>query len=134
MHGDESHQPLAIVIEDDPDSIAIYSTALKAAGFAVETVMTGDKALERLAAVEPALVVLDMHLPNVAGADIIRHIRSSPRLAETQVIIITGDQTLANDPAFQLKRVVQILVKPVSYRTLRDLAYLLNLSDRGVTL
>lgn len=123
-------KPLALVIEDDPDAAEIFSQAVLDAGFEVEVIMTGDEALKRLDTARPALVVLDMHLPNVAGTEILEHARSSAQLALTRFIIITGDLALANEPVFQQEDVVQILVKPVTYRRLRDLAQLLRVTER----
>ena len=54
--------PLALIVEDDPDAAAIFSEALKAAQFKVEIIATGDRALDRLSVTEPDMVVLDMHL------------------------------------------------------------------------
>lgn len=121
--------PLALVIEDDYDSTVIFDKALQAAGFDTEIAQSGDEGLERLKATAPAIVVLDLHLPGVAGTSILEKIQSDPRLAETRVIVITGDVVLADSPLLQKgATVVQILVKPVTYKRLRDLARLLKLS------
>lgn len=111
--------PFALVIEDDPDAAAIFSEALKAAGFEVEIIETGDKALERLKVTTPAMIVLDLHLPHVAGPEILRHVRADPRLAETQVIIATADPSMAESLHDQADLV---LLKPISFSQLRDLA------------
>jgi len=111
--------PFALVIEDDPDAAAIFSEALKAAGFEVEIIETGDKALERLNVTTPAMIVLDMHLPYVAGPEILRHVRADPQLAETQVIVATADPSMAESLHDQADLV---LLKPISFSQLRDLA------------
>ena len=120
-------KPLALIIEDDFDATVIFDEALQAAGFDTETIKTGDAAAKRLTEIVPAVVILDLHLPGVGGTTILDQIRSDPRLAETQVIIITGDSSLADDPKLQ-RAAVQILVKPITYSRLRDLARLLMLS------
>ena len=111
--------PFALVIEDDPDAAAIFSEALKAAEFEVEIIETGDKALERLNVTTPAMIVLDLHLPHVAGPEILRHVRADPRLAETQVIIATADPSMTEALHDQADLV---LLKPISFSQLRDLA------------
>ena len=112
-------KPLALIVEDDLDAVAIFSEALKAAEFEVEIVMSGDKALERLAVTTPTVVVLDMHLPHVAGPDILRHIRADARLSETQVIIATADPSMADTLH---EEATLVLLKPISFSQLRDLA------------
>ncbi len=79
-----AHQ--ALVIEDDHDLAAIFSQALLAAGFEVETVSTREAALTRLAAYVPQVVTLDLHLQHARGTDILHYIRSEPRLAQVNVI------------------------------------------------
>jgi DNA-binding response OmpR family regulator len=122
--------PPALIIEDDYDSSVIFEGALKAAGFDTEVIRSGDKALERLAAIMPELVVLDLHLPGVSGLSILEQIRNDAHLAGTQVIVITGDPVLADTSPLQ-KGAVQILVKPVTFTQLRDLARFLKLLKRS---
>jgi CheY-like chemotaxis protein len=112
-------KPLALIIEDDPDAAAIFSAALEAADFEIEIVSTGDKALERLTVTEAMVVVLDMHLPHVAGPDILRYIRADARLKELQVIIATADPSMVDTLQ---EEVTLVLLKPISFSQLRDLA------------
>jgi DNA-binding response OmpR family regulator len=111
--------PLALIIEDDPDAATIFSEALQAAGFETEIVRTGDKALKRLAVTTPDAVVLDLHLPHVSGTDILRQIRADARLAKTRIIIATADPRLAELLRGQADLV---FLKPISFSQLRDLA------------
>jgi CheY-like chemotaxis protein len=109
----------AMIVDDHGDSAVIFSEALKAAGFEIEIIQSGDTALERLAVTTPDVVVLDLCLPRVAGTDILQHIRSDLRLAKVHVIVVTADQVIA-DSARGLANLV--LVKPVSFVWLRSLA------------
>ncbi|MBU1879128.1 MAG: response regulator [Chloroflexi bacterium] len=110
----------ALVIEDQQDLAFMFSQALQAAGFQTEIIADGQVALARLAQ-EPApiLVVLDLHLPGVSGVTILQHIRATPRLAPTPVIIATADPRMAEPLDTQVDL---ILLKPISFRQLRDLA------------
>lgn len=84
-------QPLALIIEDDARLAEIFSVALVNYGFATEIILDGAVALARLAAIKPTVVVLDLHLPNVSGQEILRQIRADERLAKTPVVVITAD-------------------------------------------
>jgi len=111
--------PLALVIEDDNKLANIFSLSLQAARFEVDVVQDGQSAIARLEAVIPAVVVLDLHLPNVSGKDILRHIRADERLAETKVILATADARMAET----LRRESDlVLLKPISPNQMRDLA------------
>jgi len=122
-------QPLALVVEDDYDATVIFEEALNAAGFDTEVIESGDEAMKRLDEATPDLVILDLHLPKVAGTSILERLRSSAKLKDTHVIVVTGDTELA-DKLVQ-SNAFQILVKPVSFSQLRDLARLLRLSGKS---
>jgi len=115
---------LALIIEDEPYASEIFSKALQKAGFVTEAILDGDLALTRLASAIPAVVVLDLNLPSVSGGDILQAIRANPRLAKTHVIIATAGPHLLSD--YIRKHADLILVKPVSYNQLRELAIRLH--------
>ncbi|HIE39052.1 MAG TPA: response regulator [Anaerolineales bacterium] len=111
--------PIALIVEDERDLADIFAMALRSAGFEVETVQSGNAALARLDEIAPDLVVLDLHLPGVGGATILRHIREDARLAATRVIVATADDRTAELLQDQADLV---LIKPVSLNQLRDLS------------
>jgi CheY-like chemotaxis protein len=113
------NKPLALIIEDDDDLSEIFSMSLRGGGFETEIVRDGLVALERLAGVPPAVVVLDLHLPHITGATIMNHIRADGRFAKTAVIVTTADARLADD---MRSKADLVLLKPVSVDQLRDLA------------
>jgi DNA-binding response OmpR family regulator len=125
------NHPLAFIIEDDADIAFLYAEALRAAGFAPEIIRDGSAALARLAKTAPALVVLDMHLPFVTGAEVLRQMRADRRLDGARVILTTGDAQMAE----ALRNDVDlVLVKPVSEAQLRELAARLrpgSIKDEG---
>ena len=118
--------PLALVVEDDNKQARIFAQALDIAQFETEIVKDGKMALERLAEVIPALVVLDMHLPHVTGDHILKEIRADERLSKTRVILATADPLMA-DMARDDSDLV--LLKPISFSQLRDLAKRLRPPD-----
>lgn len=112
--------PLALVVEDDIDLASIFAEALAAAEFETEVIHDGQKALDRLKEVSPALILLDMHLPHVQGDDILHSIRKDARLEETRVVIATADAGAAQSQTGSLADTV--LIKPVRFAQLRHLA------------
>ena len=109
----------ALIIEDNIDAATIFSEALEAARFDTEVIQSGDVALARLAATRPDVVVLDLNLPRVSGAEILRQIRADARLAQTCVIVATAHPRMAEGVRDEADLV---LIKPVSFTQLRDLA------------
>jgi CheY-like chemotaxis protein len=123
MRGEGMGRSLALIVEDDEDTAALFAEALAEAGYEAEIVGSGDLALERLAAAAPALVILDLHLPGIEGIDVLKRIRSDEALAGTRVIVATADARQA-DALHDVADLV--LVKPVAYGQLRDLAVRLS--------
>lgn len=109
---------IAFVIEDDQDLANIFTEALKAAGYQVETIRDGAIAQQRLKEATPEIVILDMHLPNVDGAQLLTQIRADERLAKIRVILATADALLGE---YYNKKADLVLVKPISFSQLRDL-------------
>ena len=112
-------KPLALIIEDDYDLSEIFSEALQGDGFETEIVRDGKTAIERLAGIAPAVVVLDLHLPHVDGATILQNIHTTTHFAKTAVIITTADAQQADSLRGNADLV---LLKPVSVDQLRELA------------
>lgn len=114
----------ALVIEDDEDLSAIFVKALEAAGFKVEAIRDGELARQRLQETSPRVIVLDMHLPLVDGATLLKEIHASPALSNSKVILATADNVRAE--LYRDKATI-VLVKPISFSQLRDLSARLKL-------
>jgi CheY-like chemotaxis protein len=125
---DQSSPPLAMIIEDHEDAAVIFANALRGTGFEIEVIHTGDEALKRLAETTPAVVILDLHLPHVSGAEILRQIRASVRLAGAYVIVATAYPDLAMGLDAKAD---QAFLKPVSFTQLQELALRLGLKYAG---
>jgi DNA-binding response OmpR family regulator len=111
--------PLALVIEDEVDLAEIFAEAVRAGGFAPETIHHGGAARQRLQEVIPEIVVLDLHLPGVDGAQLLDQICADPRLQATKVIVTTADHNLADSLR---GKATLVMLKPVSFTQLRDLS------------
>ncbi len=72
-----SQQPRILVVEDEPTIAEAIAVRLTAEGFAVEQVHDGLVALERAAAWEPELVVLDVMLPGLDGHEVCRRLQAT---------------------------------------------------------
>jgi DNA-binding response OmpR family regulator len=111
--------PFALIVEDDPKLAFIFGEALQIANFEVEVVQDGKVALDRLSVTTPAVVVLDLHLPQLSGVDILTYIRANERLVRTKVILATADAIRAE----QLRgKADLVLLKPISFNQLSILA------------
>jgi DNA-binding response OmpR family regulator len=111
-------EPLAFIEEDDEKLAVIFARALQEAGFKVQQAMDGQRAIQALSNMEPAVIVLDLHLPGATGDKVLASIRSNDRLKKTTVILATADQIMADSLSEQADFV---MLKPISFSQLRDL-------------
>jgi CheY-like chemotaxis protein len=111
---------LALIIEDDEDLASIFAEALKGVGFEVELVADGRVAEARLKnGIPPFLILLDMHLPHISGADLLTNvIKKDQRFAKSVVIITTADARMGEA---YTEQVDFVMIKPISFVQLRDL-------------
>lgn len=74
-------------MDDEPNIIELIKLYLAGESFAVETAATGMEALRKFAEVKPALVVLDLMLPEIDGWEVCRRIR---RESDVPIIMLTA--------------------------------------------
>ncbi|MFL5756850.1 MAG: response regulator transcription factor [Chloroflexota bacterium] len=82
-----------LVVDDDPKIRQLVRMYLERDGFAVLEAADGRTALETVEAEQPALVVLDIMLPEIDGLSVLRAIRRSSR---RPVIVLSARGTVAN--------------------------------------
>ena len=77
-----------ILVVEDEDSIASFvSLYLKNAGYDVRAVTTGSAALTQVAAESPALIILDLMLPDIDGIEICRRVRKT---SDVPILMLTA--------------------------------------------
>ncbi len=79
-----------LYVENDPVSQAMYQKRLEREGFHLECAQDGQAALDILSERAPDLVLLDLMLPKVSGADVLRFMHADPRLTTVPVIIFSN--------------------------------------------
>jgi two-component system alkaline phosphatase synthesis response regulator PhoP len=79
-----------LVVDDDKDIVRLVRAYLEQAGFQVLTAYDGETAIHMLRRERPALVVLDLMLPDQDGWDVTRLVRADPTLADTPIIMLTA--------------------------------------------
>jgi DNA-binding response OmpR family regulator len=80
-----------LVVEDNRDTSALLRDLLEAEGYAVDSALTGEKALEALAQnPDVDLLVLDLMLPGMSGYDVIERLRADSDLASIPVLVLSA--------------------------------------------
>jgi two-component system KDP operon response regulator KdpE len=65
-----------LVVDDEPQILRALQTSLRGAGYDVETAATGEQALTMAAVRPPDAVILDLVLPDMAGTEVCRELRT----------------------------------------------------------
>jgi two-component system phosphate regulon response regulator PhoB len=79
-----------LVVDDEPDVGRLLSFALTEAGFAVRAVANGADALLAAARQPPAIIILDVGLPDLSGVEVCRRIRGDRELGEVGIVMLTA--------------------------------------------
>ena len=75
----ESNADIRILyVEDDPPSGRLVQSIAETAGYAVDVVTNGNDFLSALASTKPDLLLLDLHLPDASGHDLLAKARLEP--------------------------------------------------------
>lgn len=83
-----------LLVDDEPDLQQLLVFNLGEAGFAVEAVATGAEGLAAARRERPAVVILDVMLPDVPGTEVCRALRAEGMLEDTGILMLTarGDE------------------------------------------
>jgi DNA-binding response OmpR family regulator len=112
------HPPVALLVDDDPDTRMIFGRVLSHDGYRILEAGTGQEALETARAARPDLVVLDLGLPDVDGLEITRELRADSRTSDSTIVVLTAYVSRA-DEAHALAAGCDVYVgKPVLPREL----------------
>jgi DNA-binding response OmpR family regulator len=114
------NKPIALIIEDDPKQADIFAKTFASCGFESTIYLRGDEAIAALETIVPDVVMLDMHMPYIAGSNILKYIRDTEQLVNTFVLVATADLYMAKGDVAEQADIV--MIKPVSFRKLQNLA------------
>jgi two-component system phosphate regulon response regulator PhoB len=79
-----------LVVDDEPDIVALVAYHLARAGYGVSTASTGPEALAKATSELPALIVLDLMLPGMSGFEVLERLRADPATANIAVLTLTA--------------------------------------------
>lgn len=88
--------PLVIVIEDEADARELAARALTRAGFAVQGVGGGEAGLALARSKEPALVLLDIFLPDRSGWRVLQSLKHDPKTKDIPVVVLSVNEDRAH--------------------------------------
>jgi len=90
-------KPLILVVDDEDETRLMLRILLELKGFQVEEAVDGLDALKKVHEVNPAVMILDVMMPNMDGLTVCRKLRSQPETANLPVIMLSGKTHLNAD-------------------------------------
>ncbi|TWT23506.1 response regulator [Luteimonas marina] len=110
-----------LVADDQHANRRVLVRILEKAGHAVLTATNGDEALDRFEGGGIDLAILDMHMPQVSGIDVIKHLRyMQAGTARTPVIVLSADATPQAAEQARAAGARAFLTKPVAVARLLE--------------
>ena len=82
--------PKILIVEDDDETRELLCQTLVRQGYEVTTAEDGVQGYELALALRPDLIITDIYMPAADGAHLLRHVRATPELATTPVVVVTG--------------------------------------------
>jgi two-component system phosphate regulon response regulator PhoB len=79
-----------LVVDDEPDIVALVAYHLAKAGYRVATASSGAEAVAQARADRPALMVLDLMLPGMSGYDVLEQLRGDDATRDIAVLMLTA--------------------------------------------
>ncbi len=81
---------LILVVDDDEHTRDLLRDLCESTGYRVETAADGQEALDRIHALKPDLVLLDLMMPKRDGFSVLKVARENPALADLPIIVLTA--------------------------------------------
>jgi PAS domain S-box-containing protein len=113
------HGVVVLQIEDNPSNSALVEQVLaKRPGVRLVSAGEGRTGLELARRHRPDLVLLDLHLPDVPGDELLHRLKAVPELADTKVVVVSADATPSRIREMLDLGVEGYLTKPVDVEAL----------------
>ena len=107
-----------LVVDDEPDILALVHYNLSKAQYDVVGVASGEEALAQVRTTPPSLIVLDLMLPGVDGLEVCKALKRDTRTAAIPIVILTARGEEADIVAGLELGADDYLTKPFSPRIL----------------
>jgi signal transduction histidine kinase len=113
-----------LYVEDNPSNVRLVERILaRRPDITLVVAMRGDLGVELAREHQPSLILLDLHLPDLSGEEVLRRLKGDPQTSETPVVIVSADATDGQSERVRAGGAADYLTKPF------DVARLLAIVD-----
>lgn len=114
------HMHRVLAIEDDPHAFQLLKVALRQLPLEIINASSGQQAIEFLNREVPALIFLDIDLPDMFGWQVLEAFKSTGRIQQTPVIVVTAHAEPVHRLIGSLQSVAVFMSKPYKQNELRE--------------
>ena len=109
---------LILVVDDDFDIRASLADVLESEGYSVALAANGREALTQLETISPQVILLDLMMPEMGGAEFLEAFKSLPHRSSPSVILVLTAASRVDSQGLIQQGVHEIIHKPVQVDTL----------------
>ena len=103
----EPNHIVILVIEDDPHVRTLLRDLFTEEGYQVLLAASGEKALVSLTTVRPDLITLDLDLPGINGAVVLRQLREQEETESLPVVLVSAKEGISREVQAQTQAIVR---------------------------
>lgn len=107
-----------LIVDDNPDLIAVLKVRLEAFGFEIVVAEDGVKCLEKIASGKPDLILLDILMPEMDGFETLKKIKEDEKTKDIPIIMLTAKDKLDDVAKANALGAADFIVKPFDYRVM----------------
>lgn len=120
----DGRQLRVLIVDDNEDVATVTAELLGFYGFAVQAALSGRAGIAAANNFHPDVVLLDLAMPDTAGAEVANVLRSAPQTQRAKVVAYTGYSTGAfYSAALKAAEFDKIIFKPAPVGVLVDAIY-----------
>lgn len=82
--------PIILIVDDQISNIQVLALFLETQGYSVSYALNAEEALQRLQAIHPDLILLDLFMPDVNGLELCKQIKANPDSQDIPIIFLTA--------------------------------------------
>ena len=109
-----------LIIEDNALMREMYRSALKPLGAELLETQRGLLAADIARREQPALVILDLVLPDISGQEVLKLIKSAPETARIPVLAVTNSATASDEVSLKALGFAGLITKPINIKAFCD--------------
>ena len=124
-------RPTVLIVEDDEDARDLYAWCMRAGGWLVEAVPSGEEALLVALVLVPDLIVMDLRLPVIDGLEATRRLKADPETQHIPIVAVSAIDRMEGEPLATEAGCEAFVAKPCPPEDLRALLENLALGREG---